>query len=81
MNSKESVVRMRDLERLYLYHMDAGAEGLGWEAEKEAREIYEKHVGCLRYERDLSPYCQEIKEIWVRFDSQNTGIQHSEEQK
>ena len=47
MNSKDAIVRMRDLEKLYNYHMDAGAEGLGWESAKEAKKIYDKFEdGC-----------------------------------
>ena len=74
---------MRDLEKLYLSYMDSGAEGLGWEAAKEAKSIYEEIVydGCgEKYfdeedkeyricESFYCPNCQEIKEIAIRFDA------------
>lgn len=83
MKSEQAVERMRDLEKLYLSYMDAGAEGLGWEAVKEAKNIYEEIVydGCgEKYfdEEDKEhricknfycPNCQEIKEIAIRFDA------------
>ena len=67
MNNKEALERMRDLEKLYNYHMDSGAEGLGWEAEKEAKEIYDKFKdGCYKFHK--KPIKDGVEYYWCGKD-------------
>lgn len=75
-NSKQSVERILEIEssiKEYIRHKDfceregvvgvMGCDAMIRKLREEVKEIYEKHVGCLRYKRNLSTDCQEIKKL------------------